>query len=237
MLKKPSHRALFFSLAVFPGAGLWAIGEKVRALIFIIPSALACILMVGRIMSITQDITQRMVDEFIPLTISNFVNLFLDIRQQIYADSIIREYLLFLLIAWLLSGLSSYFAGKKKESEQYIMQATLIAIGLLFCSNIFMTFAWYAHLKELNHKPWIVAAFVSWGIALFEYLLQVPANRIGYTVMSVGQLKILQEVITLSVFVPFALFYLKEPLKWDYLWAGLCLLGAVYFMFRDKLAA
>jgi uncharacterized protein (DUF486 family) len=116
------------------------------------------------------------------------------------------------------------------------MQASLIAIGLLFCSNIFMTFAWYAHLKELNHKPWIIAAFVSWGIALFEYLLQVPANRIGYTVMSVGQLKILQEVITLSVFVPFALFYLKEPLKWDYLWAGLCLLGAVFFMFRDKLS-
>ncbi len=115
------------------------------------------------------------------------------------------------------------------------MQASLIAIGLLFCSNIFMTFAWYAHLKELNHKPWIIAAFVSWGIALFEYLLQVPANRIGYTVMNVGQLKILQEVITLSVFVPFALFYLKEPLKWDYLWAGLCLLGAVFFMFRDKL--
>lgn len=115
------------------------------------------------------------------------------------------------------------------------MQASLIAIGLLFCSNIFMTFAWYAHLKELNHKPWIIAAFISWGIALFEYLLQVPANRIGYTVMSVGQLKILQEVITLSVFVPFALFYLKEPLKWDYLWAGLCLLGAVFFMFRDKL--
>ena len=115
------------------------------------------------------------------------------------------------------------------------MQASLIAIGLLFCSNIFMTFAWYAHLKELNHKPWIIAAFVSWGIALFEYLLQVPANRIGYTVMSVGQLKILQEVITLSVFVPFALFYLKEPLKWDYLWAGLCLLRAVFFMFRDKL--
>lgn len=117
------------------------------------------------------------------------------------------------------------------------MQASLIAIGLLFCSNIFMTFAWYAHLKELNHKPWIIAAFVSWGIALFEYLLQVPANRIGYTVMSVGQLKILQEVITLSVFVPFALFYLKEPLKWDYLWAGLCLLGAVFFMFRDKLSS
>lgn len=117
------------------------------------------------------------------------------------------------------------------------MQASLIAIGLLFCSNIFMTFAWYAHLKELNHKPWIIAAFVSWGIALFEYLLQVPANRIGYTVMNVGQLKILQEVITLSVFVPFALFYLKEPLKWDYLWAGLCLLGAVFFMFRDKLSS
>jgi uncharacterized protein len=117
------------------------------------------------------------------------------------------------------------------------MHASLISIGLLFCSNIFMTFAWYAHLKELNHKPWIIAALVSWGIALFEYLLQVPANRIGYTVMTVGQLKILQEVITLSVFVPFALLYLKEPLKWDYLWAGLCLLGAVFFMFRDKLSS
>jgi uncharacterized protein len=115
------------------------------------------------------------------------------------------------------------------------MQASLISIGLLFCSNIFMTFAWYAHLKALNHKPWIVAALVSWGIALFEYLLQVPANRIGYTVMSVGQLKILQEVITLTVFIPFALFYLKEPLKMDYLLAGLCLLGAVFFMFRDKI--
>jgi uncharacterized protein (DUF486 family) len=115
------------------------------------------------------------------------------------------------------------------------MQASFIAIGLLFCSNIFMTFAWYAHLKELNQKPWIIAALVSWGIALFEYLLQVPANRIGYTVMNVGQLKILQEVITLSVFVPFAVLYMKEPLKLDYLWAGLCLLGAVFFMFRDKL--
>jgi uncharacterized protein len=125
----------------------------------------------------------------------------------------------------------------EKRSGEKLMQASLIAIGLLFCSNIFMTFAWYAHLKELNHKPWIIAAFVSWGIALFEYLLQVPANRIGYTVMTVGQLKILQEVITLSVFVPFALFYLKEPLKWDYLWAGLCLLGAVFFMFRDKLSS
>jgi uncharacterized protein (DUF486 family) len=116
------------------------------------------------------------------------------------------------------------------------MQASLIAIGLLFCSNIFMTFAWYAHLKELNQKPWIIAALVSWGIALFEYLLQVPANRIGYTVMNVGQLKILQEVISLSVFVPFAVLYMKEPLKLDYLWAGLCLLGAVFFMFRDKLS-
>jgi uncharacterized protein len=114
------------------------------------------------------------------------------------------------------------------------VQATLITICLLTCSNVFMTFAWYAHLKELNQKPWIIAALVSWGIALFEYLLQVPANRIGYTVMNVGQLKIMQEVITLSVFVPFAVYYMKEPLKLDYLWAGLCLLGAVFFMFRDK---
>ncbi len=106
---------------------------------------------------------------------------------------------------------------------------------LLICSNVFMTFAWYAHLKELGQKPWIVAALVSWGIALFEYLLQVPANRIGYTVLNVGQLKILQEVITLSVFVPFSVYYLKEPLKLDYVWAGLCMLGAVYFIFREKL--
>ena len=114
------------------------------------------------------------------------------------------------------------------------MNPVFTSIGLLICSNVFMTFAWYAHLKELNGKPWLIAALVSWGIALFEYLLQVPANRIGYTAMSVGQLKILQEVITLSVFVPFSVFYLKEPLKQDYLWAGLCLLGAVYFMFRGK---
>ena len=114
------------------------------------------------------------------------------------------------------------------------MNPVFTSIGLLICSNVFMTFAWYAHLKELNGKPWLIAALVSWGIALFEYLLQVPANRVGYTVMSVGQLKILQEVITLSVFVPFSVFYLKEPLKQDYLWAGLCLLGAVYFMFRGK---
>ena len=108
---------------------------------------------------------------------------------------------------------------------------------LLLClSNVFMTFAWYAHLKELSQKPWIVAALVSWGIAFFEYMLQVPGNRIGYSVLSVGQLKLLQEVITLTVFVPFAVLYLKEPLKLDYLWAALCVLGAVYFVFRSKLA-
>jgi hypothetical protein len=98
-----------------------------------------------------------------------------------------------------------------------------------------MTFAWYAHLQNLNHRTWIVAALVSWGIALFEYLLQVPANRIGYQVMSIGQLKILQEIITLTVFVPFALFYMKEKLTLDYLWAGLCLMGAVFFLFRSKI--
>lgn len=114
------------------------------------------------------------------------------------------------------------------------MNPTLTTIGLLCLSNIFMTFAWYGHLKTLDSKPWIIAALVSWGIALFEYLLQVPANRIGYTVMNVGQLKILQEVITLSLFVPFAYFYMKEPLKLDYLWAGLCILGAVYFIFRSE---
>ena len=97
-----------------------------------------------------------------------------------------------------------------------------------------MTFAWYAHLKALNHKPWMVAALVSWGVAFFEYMLQVPANRIGYSVMTVGQLKILQEVITLTVFVPFAWFYLREPLKLDYLWAALCMLGAVFFVFRSR---
>nr|WP_281419296.1 DMT family protein [Marinobacterium ramblicola] len=107
---------------------------------------------------------------------------------------------------------------------------------LLICSNVFMTFAWYAHLKEMSGKPWLIAALLSWGIALIEYMFQVPANRVGYTVMNVSQLKIMQEVITLSVFVPFALFYLKEPLKLDYLWAGLCLVGAVFFMFRDRLA-
>ncbi len=115
------------------------------------------------------------------------------------------------------------------------MRPLLLTILLLTASNVFMTFAWYAHLKELNHKPWLIAALFSWGIAFFEYLLQVPGNRIGYTVMSVAQLKILQEVITLSVFVPFALLYLKEPLKLDYLWAALCILGAVFFIFRSKL--
>jgi hypothetical protein len=115
------------------------------------------------------------------------------------------------------------------------MNPVVISIALLICSNVFMTFAWYAHLKELNTKPWLIAALISWGIAFFEYLLQVPANRIGYTTLNVGQLKILQEVITLSVFVPFAVFYLREPLKLDYLWSGLCLLGAVYFAFRSKL--
>jgi uncharacterized protein len=114
-------------------------------------------------------------------------------------------------------------------------QPILISIALLVCSNVFMTFAWYAHLKELHSKPWFIAALVSWGIALFEYMLQVPANRIGYTVLSVGQLKVMQEVITLSIFVPFSVFYLREPLKLDYLWAGLCLLMAVYFMFREKI--
>jgi len=96
-----------------------------------------------------------------------------------------------------------------------------------------MTFAWYGHLKNLHDSKWYIAALVSWGIALFEYLLQVPANRIGYTELSLPQLKIMQEIITLSVFVPFAIFYMHQPLKLDYLWAGLCLLGAVYFMFRS----
>jgi len=105
-------------------------------------------------------------------------------------------------------------------------------VCLLILSNVFMTFAWYAHLKNLATKPWYVAALVSWGIALFEYLLQVPANRIGYTSLSLAQLKILQEVITLSVFVPFAIFYMRQPLKLDFLWSSLCMVGAVYFMFR-----
>ena len=103
---------------------------------------------------------------------------------------------------------------------------------LLVASNVFMTFAWYAHLRDLREKPWLVAALASWGIALFEYLLMVPANRIGYTELSLAQLKILQEAITLSVFVPFAILYMNQPLKLDYLWAALCIMGAVYFIFR-----
>jgi len=114
------------------------------------------------------------------------------------------------------------------------MQLSVVGVSalMLMASNVFMTFAWYAHLKELSAKPWWIAALVSWGIALFEYLLQVPANRIGYTQMSLPQLKILQEAITLVVFVPFAVLYMKQPVKLDYVWASLCIVGAVYFAFR-----
>jgi uncharacterized protein (DUF486 family) len=112
------------------------------------------------------------------------------------------------------------------------MSVMLRTVLLLACSNVFMTFAWYAHLKNLSERPWWIAALVSWGIALFEYLLQVPANRIGYTALSLGQLKVLQEVVTLSVFVPFAVVYMRQPLRLDYLWAALCLMGAVFFIFR-----
>ncbi|MEX0610237.1 MAG: DMT family protein [Balneolaceae bacterium] len=115
------------------------------------------------------------------------------------------------------------------------MKPTLITILLLSLSNVFMTFAWYGHLKELNTKPWIIAALLSWGIAFFEYMLMVPANRIGYSVLTIAELKIMQEVIALTVFVPFALYYMKEPLKLDYLWAALCILGAVFFMFRSRI--
>jgi uncharacterized protein (DUF486 family) len=111
-------------------------------------------------------------------------------------------------------------------------QTFAATVLMLIGSNVFMTFAWYGHLKNLSSKAWIIAALASWGIALFEYLLQVPANRIGFTQMNLAQLKILQEVITLLVFVPFAIFYMDQPLKWNYLWAGLCLVGAVYFMFK-----
>jgi uncharacterized protein len=112
----------------------------------------------------------------------------------------------------------------------------LQTIALLTVANVFMTFAWYAHLEELSDKPWIIAVLVSWGIALIEYLFQVPANRVGFTQYSVAQLKILQEIISLSVFVPFSVFFLCKPLRIDYLWAGFCLLGAVYFVFRGNLA-
>ena len=112
------------------------------------------------------------------------------------------------------------------------MRSIPLTILLLVCSNIFMTFAWYAHLRDLSAKPWFIAVLVSWGIAFFEYTLQVPANRIGFRSLDLGQLKILQEVITLTVFVPFAVFYMKQPFRTDFIWAGVCLLGAVYFMFR-----
>ena len=112
------------------------------------------------------------------------------------------------------------------------MAVLIRTIVLLGISNVFMTFAWYAHLRNLNDKKWYIAALLSWGLALFEYLFQVPANRIGYSQYSLGQLKILQEIITLSVFAPFALLYMHQPLKLNFLWAGLCMIGAVYFMFR-----
>ncbi|MFO7301475.1 MAG: DMT family protein [Acidobacteriota bacterium] len=113
------------------------------------------------------------------------------------------------------------------------MSVYVQTVLLLTISNVFMTFAWYGHLRHLGHRPWYVAAVLSWSVALFEYLFQVPANRIGFGTMSLAQLKILQEAITLSVFVPFAMLYMKESFKLDYLWAGLCLLGAVYFIFRS----
>ena len=112
------------------------------------------------------------------------------------------------------------------------MNAIPTTVVLLVLSNVFMTFAWYAHLKDMSGRAWYVAALASWGIALFEYLLQVPANRIGFAVMTLPQLKILHEVITLVVFVPFAVYYMRQPLKMDYLWAALCIVGAVYFVFR-----
>lgn len=112
------------------------------------------------------------------------------------------------------------------------MPVIVRTVLLLAASNVFMTFAWYAHLRNLNDRKWYVAAFASWGLALFEYLLQVPANRIGYTRFNLGQLKIMQEIITLAVFIPFAILYMKQPFKLDFVWAGLCMIGAAYFMFR-----
>ncbi|MFL6283401.1 MAG: DMT family protein [Pyrinomonadaceae bacterium] len=113
------------------------------------------------------------------------------------------------------------------------MRVLIPTVLLLTLSNVFMTFAWYGHLKELNNRSWYVAALLSWGLALFEYMLQVPANRIGYTRLTLPQLKIIQEVITLAVFAPFALYFMRQPLKLDYLWAAFCMLGAVYFVFRS----
>jgi len=114
------------------------------------------------------------------------------------------------------------------------MPVFLRSAGLLVASNVFMTFAWYAHLKNLSDRPWWIAAIISWGIALFEYLLQVPANRIGFTTLSLGQLKIMQEAITLIVFIPFAVFYMRQPLRLDFLWAAMCICGAVFFVFRGQ---
>jgi uncharacterized protein (DUF486 family) len=123
--------------------------------------------------------------------------------------------------------------GAASADSKTTMNWTIFkAVGLLVASNIFMTFAWYAHLKDMKAKPWFIAALASWGIAFFEYMLQVPANRIGSESLSLPQLKIIQEVVTLTVFVPFALFYMKQQFKWDFVWAGLCLCGAVYFIFR-----
>lgn len=122
----------------------------------------------------------------------------------------------------------------KNVSEENIMSRIIVTVLLLIISNTFMTFAWYAHLRHLSGKPWLIAALVSWSIALFEYLFQVPANRIGYATLSLSQLKIIQEVITLCVFVPFAVFYMRQSWSWNYLWAGLCLMGAVFFIFRDS---
>ncbi len=138
-------------------------------------------------------------------------------------------------LAFAACGPRDYAVPASPDRIAHRMSPHLSTIVLLTCSNVFMTFAWYAHLKHLADRPWIVAALLSWGVALAEYLFQVPANRIGHTVMTVGQLKILQEVITLLVFVPFSLYYLREKLTLDYLWAGLCILGAVFFMFRAKL--
>jgi uncharacterized protein len=130
------------------------------------------------------------------------------------------------------SGTTSGIAMNPLSFAPIVQHPALTAAVLLTVSNLFMTFAWYGHLKHLQASPWWTAALVSWGIALFEYLLQVPANRIGFTVLSLAQLKIMQEVITLAVFIPFAVLYMGEPVKLDYLWAGLCLMGAVYFIFR-----
>lgn len=116
---------------------------------------------------------------------------------------------------------------------KHLLNPYVLTVLMLVCSNCFMTFAWYGHLRNLADKSWIVAVFASWGIALCEYLFMVPANRIGFTVYTLPQLKIIQEVITLSVFIPFAFFYMHQPFKWDFVWAALCLLGAVYFMFRN----